>query len=202
MKDKLQEIEMNVEIADKFHGEITSDSWLMDAINRNDVLWLINQVKQYEADKETISQIVGEETLWQSGQYESEMSRLERRVKTLQEEKDCCFIDWGNTIEMQGELEKKLQQANEKIEQLQMSLEQSKSANKRIKKDTKYIDYNRLLDRFNRQKEKLERYEKALEFYADEDNYFKRVIPPVIESNVVTDKGEVARKALEEPTND
>jgi DNA-binding SARP family transcriptional activator len=51
-------------------------------------------------------------------------------------------------------------------------------------------------------KKKIEQYEKALGFYADEDNYFKRVIPPVIESNVVTDKGKVARKALKELTND
>jgi DNA-binding SARP family transcriptional activator len=119
MKDKLQEIEMNVEIADKFHGEITSDSWLMDAINRNDVLWLINQ------------------------------------VKTLQE--------------------KLLLETEALEEQYELSLIAKK---------------------------KIEQYEKALEFYADEDNYFKRVIPPVIESNVVTDKGEVARKALKELTND
>jgi hypothetical protein len=52
MNDKLQGIEMNVELADKFHGKISSDSWLMDAINRNDVLWLIGQVKTLREELE------------------------------------------------------------------------------------------------------------------------------------------------------
>jgi uncharacterized membrane protein YgaE (UPF0421/DUF939 family) len=125
VNDKLQEIEKTLEYPN--YTEHNGNEEVFYMVSHNDFTFLIDQVKRYEADKKTMSQIVGEETLWQSGQYESEMSRLQKKV---------------------------------------------------------------------------ERYEKALEFYADEDNYFKRVIPPVIESNVVTDKGKVARKALKELTND
>jgi hypothetical protein len=67
MRDELQEIER------EYHENM--------GLSFDSTEWLIDQVKQYEADKKTMSQIVGEETLWQSGQYESEMSRLQKKVE-------------------------------------------------------------------------------------------------------------------------
>ena len=37
---------------------------------------VFKELECYENDKDTIKQIVGEEFLWQNGQYDSEMNRL------------------------------------------------------------------------------------------------------------------------------
>ncbi|WP_121605541.1 hypothetical protein [Virgibacillus sp. Bac332] len=70
---------------------------------------------------------------------------------------------------------------------------------KELEKDNKRLSdlnhYNNL-PAMKSMVEEIEQYKQILEFYADEDNYFRRVIPPVIESEVVQDKGEKARKAL------
>jgi hypothetical protein len=56
---------------------------------------IFEELSRYENDKNTIKQIVGEEFLWQNGQYDSEMNRLHTQntkyKKSLRQMKNILF---------------------------------------------------------------------------------------------------------------
>jgi uncharacterized protein YecA (UPF0149 family) len=82
------------------------------------------------------------------------------------------------------------------IEQQQQEIEKLKWHNQNLMNNGSYEYIDELEKKLQQVNEKIQRYEKALRFYAEEKHYDMIQVNAVYEE-VVLDRGEVAKKALE-----
>jgi hypothetical protein len=85
------------EIKDKLIYRDNGQVYWKKVIYPKDVAWLIEQAEILNSNNEVVKAIVGEETLWQEGKYESKMMKLQNENKKLK-----AFHDYFSELYGQG----------------------------------------------------------------------------------------------------